>query len=446
MAAIRARSIQRPAQSAPPTPSRRRPPARQTPAGPVDRWIRQGTPQALRELQRLAGNQATTLVLQRSPKAPDPSKGERWNDGKAYEIGRVFRVSVTGLKGGTSAKWQEDDSHHTTEPADHRAVVLVPDGFKPDQPTEVLLYFHGHNEAWRGRFAGWRQRTFKATKQTADEGLVSDDTVRDVALDQIEQQIESSGHTQMIGILPQGGPQHQFGNIAGDDYIRDVLEKANKAQPTVLKAVPDSWKVVLSGHSGGGWEVANQLSGAPRFKALEAIILFDAEGMKGEIARRIQEDMTGLSDLAKTDVERTSLLDQRPAVRVFARDKHKYGDMYGTVVEDTIADWTANHRLSTGQKTLLARLRERDACTAAPGKPACRPLVVDDRRRMEQLGKRQEQMDAVTRFLPKLRGVYQVTLIDPSTVEHEEIIRGTKTSNAQYVKGEGNLEKGLRSL
>jgi len=398
------------------------------------------------ELQRLAGNRATTLVLQRSPSAPDPSKGERWNDGKAYEVGKIWRVSVSGLKGGTSDKWQGDDSHHTTEPADHRAVVLVPEGFRPDQPTEVLLYFHGHTEAWRGRYAGWRQRTFKANRETAREGLVSDDTVRDVALDQIEQQLQSSGHGQMIAILPQGGPKHEFGDISGDDYIRDVLGKANKAQPTVLTAVPESWKVVLSGHSGGGWEVANQLSGRPRFDALEGIVLFDAEGMKGEIARRLEEDMTAVSDLAKTDDERRAHLAQRPAVRVFARDKGKYGKMYGTVVEDTIAGWTRSHQLSTARKAQLDRLRGRDACTAAPGQPACRPLSPDERRRMDQLGRQEERMVVVTRFLPDLRGVYRVTLIDPDTVEHEEIIRGTRTGDAQYVKGEGTLEKGLESL
>ena len=55
-------------------------------------------------------------------------------------------------------------------------------------------------------------------------------------------------------------------------------------------------------------------------------------------------------------------------------------------------------------------------------------------------------MDVVTRFLPRLRSVYQVTLIDPKAVRHEEIMRGTRTSNAQYVKGKGNLEKGLESL
>jgi len=65
---------------------------------------------------------------------------------------------------------------------------------------------------------------------------------------------------------------------------------------------------------------------------------------------------------------------------------------------------------------------------------------------MGKLGERQEQVDVVTRFPPGLRSVYQVTLIDPKTVGHEELIRGTNTGGAQYVKGEGNLEKGLESL
>ena len=396
------------------------------------------------ELQRLAGNQATSLMLQRSP--PDRSKGERWNDGKAYEVGKVWRVSVTGLTGGTAGKWRGDDSEHTTEPADHRAVVLVPDGFDPEKPAEVLLYFHGHNETRRGRYAGWRQRSFPRTEATAKAGLASDNTVRDVALDQIEQQIEASGRGQMIGILPQGGPQHQFGDIAGDDYIRDVLEKANTAQPTVLKAVPKEWKVVLSGHSGGGWEVANQLSAGPGFKALEGIVLFDAEGMKDEIVKRLGEDLAAVSDLTRTAPDRSAYLAQRPPVRVFARDKERYGKLYGTVVDDTIAGWMKRVDLSAAERASLAALRDRDACTSAPGQPPCRPLSRDERRVMDPLLERQAQVDAITPFLPRLRALYHVELIDPDTIEHEEIIRGTRTSNKAYVKGEGTLEKGLKSL
>src|SRR5262249_29888717 len=112
----------------------------------------------------------------------------------------------------------------------------------------------------------------------------------------------------------------------------------------------------------------------------------------------------------------------------------------------TIDGWTASHRLSAAQQAALTRLRDRDACTPTPGQPACRPLSRDDRKRMDQLSARQQQVDVVTQFLPKLHDLYRVTLIDPDTMEHEEIIRGTTTSDALYVKGEGTLEKGLESL
>ena len=65
--------------------------------------------------------------------------------------------------GGASGSVKGGDSAHTTEAADHRAIVLVPQGFSPKDPVDVLLYFHGHTEVWRGRYAGFRQRTFTPT-------------------------------------------------------------------------------------------------------------------------------------------------------------------------------------------------------------------------------------------------------------------------------------------
>ena len=395
------------------------------------------------ELQRLAGNRATTLALQRDT-TPDTSKGERWNASKAYEVSNVRRVMVIGLVGGTSEKWQgsKGDSHHTDEPADHRAVVLVPDGFKPDKPAEVLLYFHGHTEASRGQYAGWRQRHFEPTRDETRKGFVSDDTVRDVALDQIEQQLHASGHGQMIGILPQGGPQHQFGDIPGDDYIADVLQKTHEQFPTVLKGMPGGWKVVVSGHSGGGFEVAKQVS---RVGNLEGIVFFDAEGMRGEIEKRVNEDLDVLSDPRKNDAQRAEHLGKRPAVRVFARQGGKYGGMYGTVVEDTIGAWKHKHQLSAAQKAELHRLEQQVSCFSVPG-GVCKELTPAQRTRRVTLLDRQAAVDAVNRFLPRLQRVYQVTLIDPDTVEHEEIVRGTKGRGVEYVKGEGTMEKALRSL
>jgi len=444
MTVTRGRSRPRPVHGAP-NPIGARSPKRPTPGGPVAGWVRQGTPAAIYELQRLAGNRAVSLALQRYPPAPDKSKGERWNDGKVFEIEQVRRVMVTGLKGGTSGKFVGGDSEHTDEPGDHRAVVLVSAGFDPEQPTEVLLYFHGNTETWRGRYAGWRQRTFKPTDETRKQKIASDGTVRDVALDQIEQQLHHSGHVQIIGILPQGSPGSGFGDIAGDDYIRDVLEKANKIAPAVLKSVPASWKVVLSGHSGGGGEVLRQIEGS-KIKNLEGIILFDAEAMAGEITTRINEDLDVLSDITKSDDERKDHLAKRPAVRVFAREGGKYGNMYKPVVDGAIKKWKDRHVLGPRQTAEMDRLLVRDACTPEPGRPACKPLNRAEASRLLELGKRQQQAEAVDRFEPTLRKTYQVTLIDPAKFEHEEIIRGTKTSDAQYVKGEGTLEQGLRSL
>ena len=71
-------------------------------------------------------------------------------------IGKIWRLAVSGLPGGTADTFRGRDSAHTTEAADRRAVVLVPDKFdtKGKDPVEVLLYFHGHTESWRGQYRG----------------------------------------------------------------------------------------------------------------------------------------------------------------------------------------------------------------------------------------------------------------------------------------------------
>ena len=197
---------------------------------------------------------------------------------------------------GPTSAFKGGDSEHTTEAADHRAIVLVPQGFSPKDPVDVLLYFHGHTEVWRGRYAGLRQRTFTPTAATRKAGLTSDNKVRDVDLDQIEQQMDSSGKRQTIGILAQGGPQHQFGDINVDAYISDVLTRTNKEYPTILTEVPKSWSVILSGHSGGGFAVQDALSAKNKPKNLKGLLLFDAEAMQRDMRQRITEDLDFLAD------------------------------------------------------------------------------------------------------------------------------------------------------
>ena len=45
-----------------------------------------------------------------------------------------------------------------------------------------------------------------------------------------------------------------------------------------------------------------------------------------------------------------------------------------------------------------------------------------------------------------MQRLYALDLIDPTTMEHEEIIRGGHDDKSAYVKGRGTLERALRSI
>ena len=364
-----------------------------------------------------AGNRALGLALQRQPGWPDAStKGPKWNDATAKSVGAIRRLAVSGLPGGTSGKFRGSESAHTTEAADHRAIVLVPAGFdaKGKDPVEVLLYFHGHTESWRGQYAGWRQRSYPDPKNPKRPGPTSDDTVRDVALDQIEQQIENSGHGRMIGILPQGGEQSQFGDMSdATTYVNDVLAKASKDYPKELAAPPASPRLIVAGHSGGGRAVRDILTSKTPPAQLAGIVLFDAEACRPVILQRLGEDMTYLTDPSHTDQK--SYLAGRPPVRILARKVHKYGNMYGPIFADSF-------------KAAIAAWQDSLATAKVP--------------RADRLSRKA----ALAQYIPDLQKLYALDLIDPTTMEHEEIIRGGHDDKSAYVKGRGNLEKALRSI
>ncbi len=79
-------------------------------------------------------------------------------------------------------------------------------------------------------------------------------------------------------------------------------------------------------------------------------------------------------------------------------------------------------------------------------KAACKPLTPRDRPRFEQLAKQESQLQSVTKFLPTVRKLYQVTSVGSDTLEHEEIIRGAPTGSGDYKASQGNLEKALKSI
>lgn len=429
----------------------------------------------IRGLQNSAGNAAVNLMLQRDAGWPGASKdGPAWNDAKPKAVGRIWRLAIAGLAGGTKKQFKDDESAHTSEGAANRAIVLVPDGFKPDpsQPVDVLLYFHGHTETWRKKYAGYRQRSFKPTPETKKLGIASDNKVRDVDLDQIEQQLDNSGKRQMIGILAQGGPQHQFGDINVDAYIKDVLVRTNKEFPKQLTAVPNSWSVILSGHSGGGSAVRDALSDENKPKNLKGLILLDAEAMQGNMRERIKADLKFLADPANTDADRTSYLAGRPSVRAFTTSGSVYETRYQDIVAATILT-VSNSIFSDREKTKLADLRARQAnqpLTPAEklrlkelrGKPpvdpvgrqelqdlrsrgASRPLSAAEANQSLELAKKEAKLQSVTKFLPQVQMLYQLTALPPG-VSHEEIIRNAPEDSGDYKKGQGNLEKALRSI
>ena len=118
----------------------------------------------------------------------------------------------------------------TTEKAAGKAIALVPDSLDPTKPVEILLHLHGFNE-------GYRQ---------------VGNSVRDIGLDKIEQQMISSGHTQMIGILPQETTKSGLGGgFNSDAYITEVLGKI-QAEKKWAKAPGIARVILFLAHSGGG--------------------------------------------------------------------------------------------------------------------------------------------------------------------------------------------------
>jgi hypothetical protein len=252
-------------------------------------------------LHRRAGNRAVaglltspTGAVQRDVgwKSDAVKEGHEWNVGEKG-VGKIRRIPLEGLKQGlqqesaTTAVWNdkkkewESKTESTKNPglspesAVGRAIVLVPDGLDAKQKIEVVVFLHGYTENTGRPYAGWRTLSMpppgkgKAPKKNEQlerlrQGVDKDDTapVRDVALDQAEQQLEESGQAQQVIVLPQGGLHSQFGK-AGDSnfdsgaYVAEIVarlqtEQAWKSNGKLAEAAPDIGRVSMAGHSGAG--------------------------------------------------------------------------------------------------------------------------------------------------------------------------------------------------
>ena len=251
-------------------------------------------PIGLLALQATVGNEAVTAMLQNLQRAPDrpgwadaDKGGKGWNASSRIESG-FHRVPIDGIELGnqqafsgtlTKKDGEAQERAKTSESAAGRAIVLVPSGLDRTAPTKVMLHLHGFTSRSFDPYAGWRQRS-------------SDNSVRDVAQDRIEQQMQTLNDPQMIGILPQGVGHSEFGGLVPAPYVDEVMKRLAQVAGPGRIPVPDlklGYQLVLSAHSGGGETVAKALDaerkaakgkGAdkdrPAGKAPAEVILFEA--------------------------------------------------------------------------------------------------------------------------------------------------------------------------
>jgi hypothetical protein len=256
------------------------------------------------DLQAAAGNRAVAGVLapqalQRAPHQPGWSdadkRGQGWNAGDHVEWG-IHRVPIDGLTLGNQRAFSGDhktrsgevepgeanERAKTTESGAGRAIVLVPTALAPKRPVAVLLHLHGYTSRDYDPYAGWRQHG-------------RDQTVRDVALDRIEQQMQAVNDPQLIGVLPQGVGHSEFGDLNPDSYVDEVMRRLAKVASTNRIPVPDlgkGYRLVLSAHSGGGHTVRRVLEqegrspgkGRPPGVAPAEVVLFEAINNPDELA------------------------------------------------------------------------------------------------------------------------------------------------------------------
>ncbi|HJV61278.1 MAG TPA: DUF4157 domain-containing protein [Albitalea sp.] len=252
-------------------------------------------------------------AVRRAPGTGPGWKGVSGINAKETTIGAIRRVPIDSLAVG----------QQTGASPSGRAIVLIPATFDPTRSADILLHLHGHN-------AGYTESAGK---------------VRDEQLDRIETQMEASGRTQLLGILPQGDVNSSFGQQGGkkvfdsDAFITAVLDTLVAIKAIASK--PAVGQVVLAGHSGAG-ELINEklLGGDPgsslpsKVGTLKEVALFDAvngpkefEALQGFLKKMLRHDLAALMAL-KTVGEQLALLKTSFRFRAYYSHSKKIGEYY----------------------------------------------------------------------------------------------------------------------
>lgn len=224
-----------------------------------------------------------------------PGGGVGWSDATGWNaaetrVGPIRRIPLDGLRS-INADPAPTPKRPLLERADRRAVVLVHEDLDPRRPVDVLLHLHGFDP-------GYRQ----------DRQMSAQDPVRDKDVDRFEEQVRDLG-PQLLVVLPQGGLHAGFSPQPGrpelktfdmEAFLDEVLERL--AVTRLLPARPESLRLLLSAHSGGGEALGVMLQGAAR---PQLVALFDAvNGPREELPRierwleaRLSEDLAALRQL-----------------------------------------------------------------------------------------------------------------------------------------------------
>ncbi len=347
-------------------------------------------------LNRSAGNRAVAGLLQRKVGWSDASKqGKAWNADE-HVFGKVRRIPLEGLAEGTDASVRGAKGRmipeRSSESATGKAIVLVPAGLDATAPIEVLVFLHGWTEGLHRPYAGWRELvdpkpstdklgdSLKERLPRLRHGLDATDTapVRDLALDQVEQQLEESGQTQLVIVLPQGGLKSQFGKEGTMDfdagpYVTEIVTrlktekrwKDGKGQ--VIDAAPSVTRVTMAGHSGAGAALSSMAAEAVKAKsgvkpakgeppakssALTGdLVLYDA--INGSQLNQfvawtlmlLDDEFAKLTDPGVTDEAKHFHLNRTQKLRGFTTDY--YIDQY-IALDKAINDWFTSHSAKLG--------------------------------------------------------------------------------------------------
>jgi hypothetical protein len=208
------------------------------------------------------------------------------------------------------------------------------------KPVEVLFHLHGHD-------IGYRQ---PAGKNVAGAG-----TVRDVLVDQIEDQLGRSGRA-MLGVLVQGSLTPTFGRSGTTGFdvnmvLEEVFDRAVTAR--IWPSAPQVARVVMSGHGGGGSTIAALVGqpGQPRLpRKMGGLFLFSAINGPAELTSitsyvtdRLTYDSFNIQNLDSNESDQLNYLKTSTRLRGFYDPRDNvFATTYATLRQSLIA-WFARN-------------------------------------------------------------------------------------------------------